>query len=184
MSIAARTIIDIQPQIANEIVALRPLQPDDFPALYQIASDPLLWEQHPSKNRYQREVFEAFFADAIASGGALLITQTDSGQAIGTSRFYDVDAEQSSVAIGFTFLARDYWGTPHNKAVKSLMLDHAFRFVERVIFHIGADNMRSRKAIEKLGAILVKHYEPDGSEAQSNPHCLYQIEKDTWAKIP
>lgn len=142
--------MNLQPTLSNEHVSIRPLQADDFEALYAVACDPLLWEQHPNRDRYKREVFEVFFKGAMESGGAFLVSDAKTGQVIGSSRYYDLKDEE--VCIGYTFIARSHWGGVYNPALKRLMLDHAFKHVERVLFHIGAVNIRSQKAIERLGA--------------------------------
>jgi RimJ/RimL family protein N-acetyltransferase len=138
-----------------------------FDELYAAASDPLIWEQHPNPNRYQKEVFESFFEGALESGGAFIIRDVDTGMAIGSSRFYDYKPLDNELKIGYTFFTRDCWGKGINKQVKTLMLNYAFIFIEKVIFHIGAQNIRSQIAIEKLGAKkvseeMVAYYnEPD-----------------------
>ena len=141
---------DLQPVLVGELLALRPLRREDFGELYAVASDPLIWEQHPQHDRWQRPIFERFFEEAMASGGALLATDAADGRTIGSSRYHGYDEPASEVEIGWTFLARSYWGGRHNREMKRLMLDHAFRFVERVVFRIGPENLRSRRAIEKL----------------------------------
>lgn len=149
------TTVDLQPtHLEDHLIKLVPLSTDDLDRLYAVGSDPLIWEQHPSRDRYQSEVFEKFFADAIASGGAFLILDAVTRDVIGSSRYYDLDIERRTIAIGYTFLAREYWGGQYNKSLKTLMLDHAFRFAETVIFHIGSDNIRSQKATAKTGAVL------------------------------
>jgi RimJ/RimL family protein N-acetyltransferase len=157
---------ELQPYIQCELLKLRPLSRDDFSALYEVASDPLVWEQHPHKERYQREVFEHFFDNALESKGALIVSRNDTNQIIGSSRFYDFNPSKSQIAIGYTFLSRACWGHKYNKEMKRLMLDHAFKFVDSVVFHIGDTNIRSQKAIEKIGATLVERFPrtlPDGS---------------------
>jgi RimJ/RimL family protein N-acetyltransferase len=133
---------ELQPTLENEFVKIRPLKEDDFEALYKVASDPLIWEQHPNKDRYKRDVFQTFFKGAMESKGAFLVFDNKTGEAIGSSRFYGFDKEAKSVVIGYTFLAKDHWGTTYNRALKTLMLNHAFRFADKVIFHIGAYNIR------------------------------------------
>ena len=144
---------DLQPHLQGELVELRPLRPEDFSALYAVASDPLIWEQHPARDRYKPEVFNAFFRESLASGGALAALECKTGKIIGSSRFYAYDPQVSEVEIGWTFLARAYWGGRYNREMKQLMLRHAFQFVDRVVFLIGPQNIRSQKAIEKLGGI-------------------------------
>lgn len=146
-------MINWQPDLENDYVKLKPLKEEDFEGLYQVASDPLIWEQHPNKTRYQKEVFRNFFEGAIESKGAFLVLDKKTGETIGSSRFYGFAPEKKSVSIGYTFLARKCWGKAYNKALKAVMLEYAFKHAEKVIFHIGACNIRSQKAIEKLGAI-------------------------------
>lgn len=172
-----------QPILKNEIVTLRPLVAGDFDPLYSIASDPLLWAQHPNKNRYERIVFENFFEGAILSGGAFIIYDNQTGKPIGSSRYYDVEVDKKSAAIGYTFIARDHWGTTYNRAVKKLMLDHAFQYVDTVHFHVGAKNLRSQKAIERLGAkkiaeLLMEYY---GEPERLN--FIYEMTREGWTLL-
>lgn len=141
---------DWQPTLSGSLVRLRPLAADDFEALHAAASDPLIWEQHPEPTRWRRDVFEGFFAKALDSRGALLASDAVSGAILGTSRFYDPRPAQ--ISVGYTFLARSVWGQGHNREMKALMLGYAFERVEAVVFDIGARNLRSRRAIEKIGA--------------------------------
>ena len=146
--------MDIQPSyLVNDIVELVPLKQSDFEELYAVASDPLIWEQHPNPDRYKKEVFEVYFKGAISSGGAFLIMDASTNEIFGCTRFYDFNETEKSVLIGYTFFARSCWGRGINHAVKHLMLDYAFQFVDKVIFHVGANNIRSQKAMEKLGAV-------------------------------
>jgi RimJ/RimL family protein N-acetyltransferase len=167
--------------LQNNLIRLVPLRTGDFEALYQVASDPLIWEQHPSNDRYKREVFESFFAGALASCTAFLVFDQVSGDLIGSSRYYDDDPGDKKIAIGFTFLARKYWGGAYNRALKSLMLDYAFRYADTVVFHIGAGNIRSQKAILKLGARLVAVTDVDHNGNKEQRH-VYVIEKSVWMK--
>ena len=147
------TAPDLQPVLRGELLHLRPLRSDDFDALFAVAADPLIWEQHPARDRYQPDVFRAFFDEAMASGGALIATDANDGQVIGGSRYHGYDPELSEIEIGWTFLARAYWGGKYNGEMKELMLRHAFTFVDRVIFLIGPENYRSQRAVEKIGAV-------------------------------
>ena len=144
---------DLQPTLEGQLLTLRPLRPDDFEALYAVASDPRIWEQHPASDRHREDVFRAFFREALDSGGALIALDAKDGRVIGSSRFYGYDAERGEVEIGWTFLARSHWGGAYNGEMKRLMLDHAFRFVDRVVFLIGPQNHRSQRAVEKIGAV-------------------------------
>ena len=145
--------MNLQPNhLNNNRILLEPLQAAHFDELYAVASDPLIWEQHPNPNRYQKEVFQTFFEGAITSGGAFIIRNADNGKVLGSSRFYDYSRINDEVKIGYTFFSRECWGKGINKEVKSLMLNYAFIYVEKVIFHVGANNTRSQIAMEKLGA--------------------------------
>lgn len=131
---------------------MRPLHADDFEELYAVAADPLLWEQHPERERWRESVFRAYFDDHLASGGALAVMDRATGALIGATRYANYDAADSEVEVGWTFLARPYWGGAYNADLKRVMLDHAFQSVETVVFLVAADNLRSRRAVEKLGA--------------------------------
>lgn len=146
---------DLQPTLTGALLELRPLRPEDFPALYAVASDPLIWEQHPEPDRYTQPVFNRFFQGALDSGGAFVVIDRSDGAVIGSSRYYAYDPDLSEIEIGWTFLARSHWGGRYNRELKRLMLGHAFRFVERVVFRIGPRNLRSRRAIEKIGGIEI-----------------------------
>ena len=146
---------DFQPTLRGELVELRPMRPEDFDELYEVASDPLIWEQHPARDRYKREVFSVLFQQSLDSGAALTAREAAAGKVIGASRFLAYKPEQSEVEIGYSFLARSHWGGKYNGEMKRLMLRHAFQFVKRVVFLIGPENIRSQKAIEKLGAVRV-----------------------------
>ena len=175
--------MNLQPVLENEIVKLVPLKESDFEALYQVASDPLIWEQHPNKNRYQREVFQNFFDGAMESQGAFIIIDKKSNQVIGSTRFYDLNASEKSVLIGYTFYGRDFWGSTYNPSVKKLMLDYAFEFVDDVYFHIGAGNIRSQKAIERLGAKKVREMEVAYHGEPEKLNFEYAIKKKDWKSM-
>lgn len=144
---------ELQPVLHGELIQLRPLRPDDFAELYAVASDPLIWEQHPSSDRYKPDVFEQFFRGALESGGAFAVVDLRDGRIIGSSRFHGYDEEKSEIEIGWTFLARSHWGGVYNREMKRLMLNHAFQFVRRVVFLVGPQNYRSQKAMEKIGGV-------------------------------
>ena len=144
---------DLQPTLTGDLLELRPLRADDWDALFRVASDPLIWEQHPEHDRWKEEVFRTFFQDALDSGGALIAFDRATGQIVGSSRYFGYDADKSVVEIGWSFLARAYWGGVYNGEMKRLMLEHAFRSVARVLFIIGPENRRSQRAVEKIGGV-------------------------------
>jgi len=143
---------DLQPHLKGELIELRPLTPEDWEDLFAVASDPLIWEQHPESDRYKEDVFRIFFREALECGGAFVVIDAKTQQIIGSTRFYGYDPEKSEIEIGWTFLARKYWGGRYNAEMKRLLLNHAFQFVESVIFLVGEKNFRSQKAMEKIGA--------------------------------
>ena len=172
---------ELQPTLANELIKIQPLKPTDFEALYKVASDPLVWEQHPNKDRYKREAFENFFKGAIESGGAFLVFDNKTGDVIGSSRYYDFNAAEKTVVIGYTFIARSHWGIGFNKSLKHFMLSHAFKFTDAVIFHIGANNIRSQKAISNIGAKKIGEVEMEYYGEPKKLNFIYRIEKTDWA---
>lgn len=173
----------IQPVLENEQYQLIPLQQGDFESLYEVASDPEVWKQHPNKDRYLREVFSNFFEGAMESGGAFKITEKSSGEILGSTRFYDYNEEDSSIFIGYTFYGTKSWGKGINPQVKKIMLQYIFQFVDAVYFHIGKDNMRSRTAMERLGAENLGEQEIAYFREPSRINILYQIKKEKYEKI-
>lgn len=171
---------ELQPHLQGELVRLRPLLPDDFVELYAVAADPLVWEQHPMRDRYEEATFKEFFREALASGGALLTIDARTGQVIGSSRYHGYDAERSEVEIGWTFLARSHWGGMYNREMKRLMLNHAFRFVNTVVFLVGPQNLRSQRALEKIGGVRIDPRR-DGNGRVS---FVYHITKPMFAQGP
>src|SRR5438045_141320 len=161
---------ELQPNLVGDLLELRPLRPEDWEALFAVASDPLIWEQHPYSDRYKEEVFREFFKTALESGGAFAVVDRKTRKIIGSSRYCRYEAEENEIEIGWTFLARSYWGGRYNAEMKRLMLEHAFRFVDSVVFLIGPDNIRSRRAVEKIGGVL--------TERQGRLcHVVYQIKR-------
>jgi RimJ/RimL family protein N-acetyltransferase len=143
----------LQPTLRGGLLELRPLRPEDFDRLYAVAADPLIWQQHPVKNRHEAEGFRTFFRESLASGGALVATDVKTGKMIGSSRYHGYDPQRSEIEIGWTFLARAYWGGVYNGEMKRLMVKHAFRYVDSVVFRVGKENLRSQRAVEKIGAV-------------------------------
>jgi RimJ/RimL family protein N-acetyltransferase len=143
---------DLQPTLVGETVELRPLRADDFEALAAAAADPRIWEQHFEPDRWTPPKFRAYFDDHLASGGALVILDRATGELLGVSRYVWFE-ELDEIEIGWTFLVRSRWGGATNGEVKRLMLEHAFRFVPTVFFLVRRENLRSRRAVEKIGGV-------------------------------
>lgn len=167
----------LQPTLTGEHLELRPLRAEHFDDLFAIASDPMIWEQHPYNDRYKLEVFKEFFRVALESGGAFVVIDLKKGTVIGSSRYYGYDPELRSIEVGWTFLARSYWGGAVNRELKWLMLRHAFTFVENVLFYVGKNNIRSQRAMEKIGGVLAgTRTDPAGRES-----VIYRISSDQFA---
>lgn len=144
---------DLQPHLRGDLLELRPLRAEDYEPLFAVASDPLIWAQHPASDRWQPAVFKVFFREGLESGGAFVAIDRKDGRIIGSSRFHGYDEPARTIEIGWTFLARSHWGGAFNGEMKRLMLAHAFQFVDRVTFTIGTQNIRSQRAVEKIGGI-------------------------------
>ncbi|HWW21706.1 MAG TPA: GNAT family N-acetyltransferase [Steroidobacteraceae bacterium] len=165
-------MFEFQPELIGQIIQLRPLRPADFDSLCQVASDPLIWDQHPDKSRSTMAGFRTFFANALESGGTLVAVDRRQRLTIGCSRFHAYREPQNDVIVGYTFLARSHWGGTYNAEMKRLMLDHAFGFVENVRFLIAEQNLRSRRAIEKLGAVCI---DSEVHQELRIVHLVYQL---------
>ena len=173
--------LDPQPRLSGQHLTLRPLTLTDLEPLWSVSRDPLIWEQHPDKTRSDRAGFGRFFAAALESNAALAVLDKATGEVIGSTRFYDVDPQRRETAIGYTFLARRYWGGPWNAEMKQLLLAHALAEVDRVWFHVAATNWRSRRAMEKIGARL-SHHGPRPQNGEMMDFCYYVIEKP-WPRM-
>ena len=172
---------ELQPRLKGKLIEVRPLKPDDFDALFAAAGDPLIWEQHPEPDRYTRPVFQKFFDGAIESRGGLAVIERKSGRIIGSSRYFNLKpkskSEASEIEIGFTFLERAYWGGDYNGELKQLMVEHALKFVERVVFVVGERNLRSQKALEKIGARYLRKADLPGPDGALKPNVVYAINR-------
>lgn len=172
---------DIQPVLVGDKVTLRPLEAQDFDALYAVASDPAIWAMHPFPDRHQRDVFEDFFKGAMASSGAFAVVDKQSGKVIGSTRLANYADETSEIEIGWTFYATAYWRDGTNREVKALLLSHIFPHVDIVVFRVGAHNLRSRTAVERLGARLASEY-PYEYGGRSYDYVRYELTEEDARK--
>ena len=174
--------MNLQPHLEDDLIHIRPLQYDDFEALFAVASDPLIWEQHTCYDRYKPEVFTKLFQESMESRGALIVLDKQSGEMIGSSRYASAPNDSNAVEIGWSFLARKYWGGKYNGAVKKLMIDHAFSHdhMHKILFHIAKVNIRSQKAVEKIGGHRIKG--PEYKNLFKNPaeNFTYMIKRLDW----
>ena len=170
---------DLQPTLRGPQITIRPVTESDWNDLFAAASDPEIWVQHPAWDRYQEAVFRQYFDEALESGSAFVFVDRERELIVGSSRYHGLDAVASEIEIGWTFLARDYWGGSFNREIKTLMLAHAFRYVDTVVLWVGVDNIRSRRATERLGAVLRdnRHRHREGIDM---PHVVYEIRRNRW----
>jgi N-acetyltransferase len=171
-------MLDLQPTLMGTHLTLRPLAVQDFHELFAAASDPLVWAQHPDPARGTQEGFPPFFDGALKSKGCLVAIDAARRSVIGSSRYTDY-APGERITIGYTFLARSHWGGAANAEMKRLMLRHAFTDVQEVLFTVAEGNMRSRRAVGKLGAELA------GAEEASRwgqIHVIYRLTPRLWAQ--
>ena len=178
-------MLDRQPTLDGERLLLRPVVEGDREALFAVASDPELWALHPAHDRWQRPVFDVMFGDALANGGGLAVIDKSAGRIIGSSQYRPSGKLPGAVEIGWSFLARAYWGGATNREMKRLMLSHALAEVEQAVFRVGAGNLRSRRAMAKIGGRLLDLTEdvtfPDG---RTICHVFYAIDRKSFAAGP
>lgn len=168
--------MNLQPTLKGDLLELRPLKQEDYDGLFKAASDPMIWVQHPQPDRYKPEIFKSFFAEALESKGSLVIIDSQTTEIIGVSRYYEYSRENSSVVIGYTFLARKYWGGIYNRELKKLMINYALEFVKTTLFHVGLGNKRSQRAMQKIGGINTGVQEIPVSYAPPKKSYIYKIE--------
>ncbi len=168
--------INLQPTLEGTRVTVRPIQPSDWESLFAAAADPGIWAAHPAKDRYTEAVFKAYFNDALESQSAFVFVDRETGKLIGSSRYHGYDADAGEIEIGWTFLTREYWGGSYNAEIKQLMLEHAFSFVDVVVFWVGEDNIRSCRAMQKIGGKQRAGTFTRDAGGQS-AHVVYEIRK-------
>lgn len=173
--------MNLQPSLNGRLLNLRPLRESDFEALFAVSADPLLWEQHPERFRYQRDVFQRFFTGAMDSRRALIALDAATGEAIGSSRYINLDLARDRVEVGYTFLSRACWGKGYNREMKRLMLAHAFGSVRQVFFYVGESNHRSRTAMGRIGATLVERIERRPAEGAPYASVVFRLTRDEAA---
>ena len=173
-------MFDLQPTLKGKLITLRPMRPDDHDELYAAARDPLIWDQHPDGTRHTREGFKKYFESGLASGGALVAIDNATGEMIGSSRYHDYSRANDVVEVGWTFLARKFWGGQYNGEMKYLMLTHAYKFVGKAHFKVGPENIRSQKAVEKIGAVRIG----TGIDGAGRESVVFELTREAFANGP
>jgi N-acetyltransferase len=174
-------MFNFQPTLHGDLVSMRPMQREDWEALFAAASDPLIWEHHPVRNRYQEIVFRQFVEEAFADQGGLVALDKDTRKIIGFSRYSAHYVERAEIEIGWTFLARAYWGGAHNRDMKRIMLAHALASYDYVLFRVGEHNVRSRGAMEKIGGQLIDRQQSIKIGDRDINHVFYEITRSRFA---
>ena len=173
---------DLQPTLIGPRITIRPITREDWQEMFAAASDPEIWTLHPASDRYTEPVFRKFFDGALASGSGFSFVERESGKIIGSSRYHAYNPASSEIEIGWTFLARKYWGGSYNREIKRLMLEHAFTFVDTVVFWVGDTNWRSQAAMEKIGG--VRRPGPHSRAPDFAPHVVFEIRKPDFNTSP
>jgi len=172
--------MNLQPALEDELIILKPLNENDFEELYEVAKDPLIWEQHPCSDRYKKEVYTKFFLDSIKSKGAFKIIERSTNKIIGSSRFKKISDSENAIEIGWSFLSRDKWGGKYNRVMKHLMIDYALQHVDHIIFYVGKDNIRSQKAVQKLGGKKIVNPKFKNLIKDKESDLTFRIGKENW----
>jgi len=168
----------LQPTLIGPRLIVRPITLVDWDDMFAAAADPEVWALHPARDRYQEPQFRAFFDSALASGSAFSIVDRQTNKIIGSSRYHGHDPAAREIEIGRTFLARPYWGGSYNAELKTLMLDHAFSFVDTVVFWVDETNWRSARAMEKIGGVRRAGLFTLALNGVVHRHLVFEIKKD------
>jgi len=144
--------------LAGHGIRLEPLSRAHIPALQDAVDDGDIGALN-YVNVPGRDGIPAWIENALAmsdAGRELPFAIFAGERVVGSTRFYDIDLSVPTLAIGYTFHAASVWRTHVNTANKRLMLGHAFDTLgaQSVFFHTSHLNLRSRAAIERLGAKL------------------------------
>ncbi|MBL7813742.1 MAG: GNAT family N-acetyltransferase [Saprospiraceae bacterium] len=174
--------------LEGHLIRLEILEPRHLYVMEAIASNPLIWQNLPIEG-WRNDVFWRWAYDSLEcqkKGQAFVFVVIDqhSGKIVGTTRYQDMDCQHNKTDIGWTWYDPSVWGKGYNFEAKKLMLTHAFEVwkVGRVGFKVDERNMRSQRALEKIGArcegLIRKHMiRPDGSSRNS---LLYGLTDEDW----
>ncbi|MEO6095046.1 MAG: GNAT family N-acetyltransferase [Fibrobacteria bacterium] len=172
-------------------VELVPLAPDHIPGLYRAGKNPELWRFVPfavaSESDMGRYVSMALADRDRGEGFPFTIRHKADGRILGSSRYYSLSPQNRNLEIGYTWLDPSVWRTAVNTECKLLLLRHAFESLGcvRVALRTDLRNLRSRNAIERLGAtlegVLRKHMIlPDGYIRDT---VYFSITDEEWPQV-
>jgi RimJ/RimL family protein N-acetyltransferase len=178
-------------KLRGQYVYLETLQQEHMDILKSLAQDARLWEYTKTilvndtfEEQFQRYMHTAF--DERNTGGqhSFVIRQASDNAVIGMTRFYKIEASQKRLSIGYTWYVPGVWGQVHNKECKLLLLQYVFeklRF-QRVEFEVAHQNLRSQKAVEKIGGVREGRLRKHGLHADGTMRdtIVFSIIDDEW----
>jgi N-acetyltransferase len=174
--------------LKGEVVALEPALEEHRGVFRQLAHNDTIWEFTKTliTGPGYDAMFDAYYNTAMSAPAqhSFLIRELASGEVIGMTRFYEISMTDKRLSIGHTWYIPRVWGQAHNKECKLMLLRYVFEHLSfnRVAFYVAHQNVRSQKAMEKIGGtkegVLRKYgYRGDGSLRDS---VLYSIISDEW----
>jgi RimJ/RimL family protein N-acetyltransferase len=175
--------------LENSIVRLTPLKIDDLNNLVHFAThEPELWThsliQANSPEQMKSYIEKALEGRKEKNSYAFLVLDKRKNQYAGSTRFYDIQVDNASLQLGFTWYGKEFQGTGLNKNCKYLLLKFAFEVLkmERVEFRADNENQRSINAMKSIGCVVEgvlrsNTYKPDGKRRDS---IVLSILKDEW----
>ena len=178
-------------KLKGKYIYLELLQPNNKETLRDLAKDERIWEGNRGfiLNETFDDQFDNYFATALdnnAMGGqqAFVMHKVSDDSIIGMTRFLNIDKKEKRLEIGYTWYIPAVWGKVYNKECKLLLLQYTFEelYFNRAQFNVAGQNIRSQKAVEKIGGekegVLRKHgYRNDGSLRDT---VIFSIINDEW----
>ncbi len=185
--------MDVQPvTLKGRVVRLEPLTEAHIPDLAKAGLEEKIWHymrygQVETIEQLSQWVRELLLLQAAGTDLPFAVIYSATGRAVGSTRYLDIDHENRSVEIGGTWYGLDYQGTLVNTECKYLLLMHAFEVLGcvRVWFKTDRRNLRSQRAIERLGAVkegMLRNHMilPDGTLRDS---VMYSILPQEWPQV-
>ena len=172
-------------------VDLLPLERIHFAELWNAGSDRRLWEFTPSDGSVRERFLELYAAALTARDDGreypFVIRHRPTGRLIGSTRFLDIVPGDRKLEIGWSWLMIEYWGTGINAECKFLLLEYCFGTLHTLRVQLKTDetNLRSRRAIEKIGARFEGIHRMDRIKDNGKPRntAYYSIIGDEWPAV-
>ena len=169
-------------------VQLQPLKEDHFEELVNLGNDKAIWQHIPVAMNTQFDRLQALISGMVEKGKGtqfpFAILHKASGRLIGSTRFMDMHQQHLKLEIGWTWLHPDHWGTRANPECKLLLLSHCFEVLKTRRVHLKTDehNIRSRKAIAKIGASFegILRYDMIRANGTKRNSAYFSITDDEW----